>query len=219
MKSLSLARPHVLVVVGNPGAGKSYFSRRFAELFGAPLVQYDRIRSDLFNNPNYTNDEQIIIRRVLHYMAGEMFKTGRTFIIDGGFNTKNERILLRAAAKKAGYETLAIWVQTDLRTCRSRTISKLTRKQDPYAPPIPIPEAVFDALTKKLTPPSKIEDYVVISGKHTYASQARTLLRKLTAARASAMPTHQQPKIEIQQRHIVGGRQDIHLKPNNRVSS
>ena len=44
MKSLSLAKPLVLVVIGLPGAGKSFFARQFSETFGAPMVSGDRIR-------------------------------------------------------------------------------------------------------------------------------------------------------------------------------
>jgi hypothetical protein len=45
-------------------------------------------------------------------------------------------------------------------------------------------------LSKKFTPPI-LENYTVISGKHTYASQAKNILRKLAAPReAKANEAH-----------------------------
>ncbi|MBI3889304.1 hypothetical protein HY312_01855 [Candidatus Saccharibacteria bacterium] len=41
MKSLNLTKPHLIVVVGIPGAGKTYFGQQFSTTFNAPYLKYD----------------------------------------------------------------------------------------------------------------------------------------------------------------------------------
>jgi predicted kinase len=192
MKSLNLARPHILLVVGNPGAGKSFFARQFSATFGAPVVCYNRIRSEVFGDPSYSRDENYLVDRLAAYQIEELLKTGRTFMIDGGGNARAERVRLAQMAKKAGYGLGVIWVQTDLPTCRMRAQRRNLDKSpdDEFNPAMT--EPVFAMLARRFTEPIR-EDHVVISGKHTYNTQAKAVLRKLVVVReAEANAAHHQ---------------------------
>lgn len=192
MKSLNLARPHILLVVGNPGAGKSFFARQFSETFGAPVVSQNRIRFELFEAPSYSNDENDLVARLMAYQIEELLKTNRTFIIDGGGSARNDRIQLNQQAKKAGYDLGIIWVQTDPATCRLRAQKRNPDKSpdDKFNPGMG--EQTYEALTRRFTEPTR-ESYVAISGKHTYNTQAKMVLRKLVATReADADAAHRQ---------------------------
>lgn len=173
-------------MVGLPGAGKSFFARQFSETFAAPVVSIDRINHELFAEPQYVKEEQIIIGNIALYQIEELAKTKRTFLIDGGANTRLDRAELIRIVKRAGYDVLLIWVQTDLNTCRLRALKRNPHKtDDQYNRSLPQP--VFDNLIKTFGPPSVRENYIVISGKHTYATQARVVLRKLAAPRAEVV--------------------------------
>lgn len=177
MKSLSLTRPLMLMTVGAPGAGKTRFSVKFAEMFSAPLVSYDRLRFELFNNPTFSEDEAAIIQRVADYQVSELLKTKKTIIIDGAANQRADRTVLRQMATKYGYDILLVWVQTDPVTCESRSISSRLQKEDQWR--TPLSKAVFAQLSRRFQAPVVHEPYVVISGKHTFGAQARTVLRRL----------------------------------------
>jgi predicted kinase len=192
MKSLNLARPQMLMIVGSPGAGKSFFARQFSETFDTPVVGLDRIRSELFTNQTYSNDENDLVNRIAGYFIEELLKTKRSFLIDGGCNARSDRIRLIQLAKKAGYDAQVIWVQTDSATCRARALKRNPEKRidDKYNPTLS--EQTFEALVRRFTEPTR-ENHVVVSGKHTYSTQAKMVLRKMVAAReAAADAVHRQ---------------------------
>lgn len=192
MKSLNLAQPQMLIIVGNPGAGKSFFARQFSETFDAPVVSVDRIRYELFANPTYGNDENDLVGRVAGYFVEELLKTKRSFLVDGGCNARAERTRLAQLAKKADYASPVIWVQTDVATCRARALKRNPEKRagDKFSPSLS--DQLFDALTRRFTEPTH-EKHVVISGKHTYGTQAKMVLRKLVADReAEAHQAHRE---------------------------
>lgn len=201
MKSLSQAKPLVIMTVGLPGAGKSYFARRFSETFNAPLVSYDRIRYELFNQPTYGKDEEAIVERIADYLVHELVKTGRTFIIDGGANVKADRYQISRAVRQHGFDTLLCWVQTDPATCEHRSIRRNPQKADDVYN-VGISKDIFDSLKRRLTPPGAGENYAVISGKHTYSTQARMILRKLAAPRENGAINPRPRSTQPLERHI-----------------
>lgn len=184
MKSLSLTKPHLLVMVGIPGSGKSFFAKHFSDTFKAPWVHLDGIRAELFNEPTYSKDENIIINRVSDYMLDEMFKTQKTIVLEGGVDLRTQRTAIEKRARGAGYETLYVWVQTDSATAKVRATKK-TRQQ----PTAKLTADQFDTFSKRFTPLSSNENQIVISGKHTFASQLKIVLKKLVEPRAAAVST------------------------------
>lgn len=191
MKSLSLSRPLVIMMIGRPGAGKSFFARQFSTMFGAPVVSYDRIRHELFTQPTYNSEEQDIIDRLVAYQVEELLKTNKTFIIDGGCNSKIARATFARGAKEQSYNTLAVWVQTDEATCKFRATKRSTRRADD-AYNLSLNPEQFLNLSKRLTQPTT-EPHVVISGKHTYNAQARVVLKKIIEPReAIANEVHEE---------------------------
>jgi predicted kinase len=193
MKTLTFAKPLVLVLVGLPGSGKSFFARQFAEMFDTPLVSHDKLRYELFANPQFIAEEYDIIDRLTHYLVGELLKTKRSFLIDGGSSTKAERQALSLLAKKHGYDVLYIWVQIDDTTARQRSMHRNPRRvDDQYSPHLT--EAQFVGLVKRHVVPNR-ESHVVISGKHAFSTQAKTVLRRLTTPHTQeAAVAHEQER-------------------------
>ncbi len=165
MKSLSLAKPHVIIMVGLPGSGKSFFAEKFAETFHTPLVSEQKINQLTNESTTELADLQLT----------ELLKTNQTIIFEGASSTRTDRMALTKKARSAGYEPLIVWVQVDPTTARERSVEA---KQASLSP------EQFDILTKRFTPPNSTERPLVISGKHTYASQAKVVLKKLSSPRA-----------------------------------
>lgn len=196
MKSLSLNKPHVIVMVGIPGSGKSFFAEQFADTFNAPLVSNGRLRDELFNEPTYSSDEQTIIRRVSDYMLDELYKTQRTFIYEGEADARIERHDIAKKARSAGYEPLFIWVQTESSTAKLR-VKKTAPGKTTISP------AQFDTALKHFSAPHANEKAVVISGKHTYASQLRIVLKRLVEPRIETIEKQAPPARPAENRTIV----------------
>lgn len=167
MKSLSLATPHVLVMVGLPGSGKSFFAEKFAETFHTPYISLEKTAQLV------QGDLSALLRAELT----ELVKTKQSIIFDGPSDLRAERSEIMQIAKKAGYETIFIWVQTDAPTAKARTRNP---KRTSHT------EVNYEQRIKRFSPPHASEKPLVISGKHTYASQARVVLKKLSQPRQDA---------------------------------
>ncbi len=182
MKSTTASKPHLIIMVGIPGSGKSFFAEHFAETFNAPLISFHRIRSELFSAPTFSKDENAIIGQVANYMINEVLKTGRTIVYEGQTDTHVERNLIAKKSRDAGYQPLFIWVQTEPDTARKRATKKSADR-----PALSIDQ--YNEVLKRFTVPTPAEKPVVISGKHTYASQLKIVLKHLIEPHAPASST------------------------------
>ncbi|MEO5691148.1 MAG: AAA family ATPase [Candidatus Saccharimonadales bacterium] len=188
MKSLSTSRPLVLLIVGVPGAGKSHFARQFATIFHTPLVSYDKLQNLLFTEPKFSKEEELLIANIMNSQIQELFKTQRTFIVDGAVNSRAARMEIEKSARKNDYGTLTIWIQTDHESAQSRVMSRNKRREgDLYNARMSAEQ--FKKHAQRINPPAVRELYTVISGKHTFATQAKVVLKKIVTPReAIAVP-------------------------------
>jgi predicted kinase len=169
MKSLHLTKPHLLIVVGIPGAGKTFFAEKFAETFNAPFIHYQALQT----TPQTPLSEEETAE-LAGMMYREIVKTGQTIIIEGPGASRVEREALGRLARQADYEHLFIWVQTEPATARTRAVRGVRGSTNHT-----ISDEVFDAEIRRFTPLNKGERSIVISGKHTYPSQAKIVLKRL----------------------------------------
>jgi len=169
MKSLQLNKPHLLVMVGMPGAGKSTFAQQFAATFNAPFVDYAALAGVTGGDPELTY-------RMADYLIDQLLRTKQTIIIDGPGDRLADRREIVRLARHHGYSPLFIWVQTEPTTTEHRSVRRrgAPMSQEEYDQRV----ASFEYLTN-------LEPVLVISGKHTYASQARIVLKKLVTERPS----------------------------------
>ena len=179
MEALTLSSPMIIEVVGLPGSGKSFFANQFANTFGAAIVSQDKIRWTLFANHTYSDNENAMVDQVADLLITELLRTKKTFVLDGGYNTAASRHTLAARAHKNGYRVLTIVVQTDEPTSRRRATKRSDKKPgDVYKQSLT--DEQFDLAKKEYEEPATTSaDVVVISGKHTYNTQAKIVLRKM----------------------------------------
>ena len=162
MESLELNKPHLLVVVGLPGAGKTFFAKQFGETFGAPYVDYVYYHG--------LTDSVELGDTVATELLGQLFLTRRTIVVEGRGETKEDRAILLKLGLAKGYEVLFVWVQTEPQTVLKRAV---LAKGAPYS------RSEFDSRSQMFAQLDRNEPQVVISGKHTYASQARMVLKRI----------------------------------------
>jgi len=176
MKPLIPNTPHVIIMVGIPGAGKTTFAQNFAKTFHAPYIN-PRSISDL------TGIDDEATERVTKLLFDELLKTRHTLIYEGSTFAKVQREALEQMITKAGYKPLLVWVQTDPFESKRRATKK--------GPGLhPISASVYDELVAQFQNPSEKEKPVVISGKHTFTTQLRTVLKRLAGG---SQPNAPQP--------------------------
>lgn len=171
MKSLQLTKPHLLVVVGLPGSGKSFFAEKFSDTFNTPYVDYGHYAQ--------VAGTQKAGHELANHTVELLVQTKQTIIVEGRGLTKTDRQDLVLYAHKNGYATLYIWVQTEPASAEFRAV---------YAKTATISQREFDKLLKQFENLTQDEPYVVISGKHTHPSQAKTVLKRLVSGRPTPVP-------------------------------
>lgn len=183
------------MIIGLPGAGKSFFAGHFADTFGAPLISADRLRFELFEKHLFNQAEAGLIKRLTELQLTEIVKTRTSILVDGLCNGRKERQQFEQFAAAHKYGTLVVWVQTDELTAKNRSFSRNRKRLgDEYN--VKLTAEQFKAFSAAFTPPTKQEDYVVISGKHTYTTQVKMVLRKLAAPHAQKASTAHKESIE-----------------------
>jgi hypothetical protein len=115
-------------------------------------------------------------------------------------HSRTQRMELTKQAHEAGYDTLLIWVQTDPATAKARALKDKNQNADEY-----------DKQTKRFVAPLASEKPVVISGKHTYATQAKVVLKKLSNPRAE-ISTHSTPPVRTEPTQTASTRRNITIR-------
>ncbi len=178
MSKIPLTKPTLIMLYGYPGAGKTHFARQFCEQISAAHVQSDRIRSELFENPRYDKRENEIVTHLMDYMTEEFLAAGVSVVYDVNAMRLGQRRSLRDRARKAKATTALIWLQIDQASALQRLVKRDRRKaDDKYA--VSYDKQNFKQYISSMQNPSNTEDYVVISGKHTFNTQRNAVIKRL----------------------------------------
>ncbi len=175
---LELTQPTLFLLYGFPGSGKTYFARQICEELQAAHVQADRIRFELFEEPRFDKQEDDIVNNLMMYMAEEFLNAGISVVYDMNAARVGQRRILRELARKSKAQPIVIWFQMDIESAFTRIVKRDRRKtDDKYA--IMLDRTTFEDLVSKMQNPTPTEDYIVVSGKHTFHTQRSAIIKKL----------------------------------------
>lgn len=178
MAKIIPTKPFLLMFYGYPGSGKTYFARQFAENVQMAHIQADRIRGELFDEPRYDKQENVIVSQLMDYMAEEFLSAGLSVAYDISALRTGQRRKLGELARRNKAIPVLIWFQMDQDTAFLRNIKRDRRRaDDKYA--ASWDRTSFDDYISHMQNPTPIEDYVVVSGKHLYNMQQSAVIRKL----------------------------------------
>ena len=169
-------------MVGIPGAGKTFFANQFSKTFGAPFLNINQLRYQIFDKPTFSRDENDKLEQISVSLLTEMMRSKKAIILEGKLDARIDRYEMANLAKVNGYKVLTVWVQNVLETAKTRAT-----KKSPYNNSEIMPLEAFEASIKKFTAPNMRENLVVISGKHTFSTQAKIVLRKIAESHTRAV--------------------------------
>ncbi|MBQ2695146.1 ATP-binding protein [Candidatus Saccharibacteria bacterium] len=156
----------VLLVFGAPCSGKTTFAEKFAKKFDLAYYDFDQLK-----------EKNRLTRKNILLIIELLARTGKTLVIEGGLGSEKERSEVRNILREAGYTPSLVWIQTDLATIRLRLKQRyksVSKAKDAY-----------DDLMAGLEAPADFEKPIILSGKHTFETQARHVLAGLADAEKS----------------------------------
>lgn len=178
MAKVSPTKPLLITLYGFPGSGKSYFARLLAENMHVAHIEGDRIRGELFTEPRYDKQENRIVTQLMNYMTEEFLSAGVSVIYDDNMSRASSRMVVRDMARKKHAIPLLIWLQIDADSSYARILKRDRRRtEDKYSRDYT--EQTYARLLGTMQNPHN-EDFIVISGKHTFPSQKSAVFKRLT---------------------------------------
>lgn len=153
-------------------------ARQLSEDIQAAHVQSDRIRFELFEHPRYDRQENQIVDHLMQYMTEEFLNAGISVIYDINAIRVTQRKDLRELARKHKADVLLLWLQIDQDSAFARVNKRDRRKTDDRYTAT-LDRSTFDQIASGMQNPQMTEDYIVISGKHTYTTQRNAVIKKL----------------------------------------
>jgi predicted kinase len=174
---ITLTKPVLIYLYGFPGAGKSYVARNLGDSIQIAHVSADRIRSELFERPRYDAQENAILAHLMNYMTEEFLSAGVSVVYDSNAMRLAQRRNIRELARRHKAESLLVWLQVDPDSAYQRTQDRDRRtSDDKFAQPQD--RSTYEKQLSGMQNP-QAEDYLVISGKHTFATQKNAIVNRL----------------------------------------
>jgi predicted kinase len=178
MAKLNFTKPVLILLYGYPGSGKTYFSRQLVDEVNIANLQADRIRTEMFENPTYTQQEDAVVQRIMNYLTEELLSAGVSVIYDTNALRLSQRKALKDIATRAKAVDVIVWFQIDVESAFTRVATRDRRQSDSkYA--MALDRTTYESILQYMQNPSNREGYIVVSGKQYFKTQFATLSKKL----------------------------------------
>lgn len=177
MAKAELRKPILVCLYGFPGSGKSYVARNLVDILPLAHVSVDRLRLQMFNNNQDDERQTRVSTKLALYLVNEFLRSGTSVVYDGSALTATERRRLRELAHKHKATYVLLWLQMDQESAFARAATRDKRTLEGKFAASRSRSSFNEYLSEMQNPVA--EDYLVLSGKHTFASQKSAIISRL----------------------------------------
>lgn len=110
----------MIMVMGLPGSGKSYFASKLSELLKAVHLENDVIRKDLHKMGCYSKEDKLEVYGELYRRTEELLKREKSVVLDATFQLEEYRAPIYQLSSRYGIPLSAILVEASESLVRNR---------------------------------------------------------------------------------------------------
>jgi predicted kinase len=103
----------IIMVMGLPGSGKSFFSRRLADTLGASYIGSDELRNKMGLMGNYQMSSKQLVYQEMIRAAEAVIKNNGEVVLDATFFLKETRNKVEELCQKYGTKLIPILVEAE----------------------------------------------------------------------------------------------------------
>lgn len=177
-------KPLLIMFLGYPGSGKSYFARQLAERINAVRLNGDSMRIALFKTVDAINshpdkkhlNEQTF--NAIDYSVAQILKAGHSVVYDAHHNKRGIREGLEALANEYSATPIVVWVKTPhevaLKRGQTREAAADTRNMSE--------EEMLASMNRHMAnfdEPYETEKVIVIDGTASFTEQYDSYITQL----------------------------------------
>jgi len=145
----STTKPSLLILVGPPGSGKTYFSKEFAANNNFVRINSDDVRESMYAQPIFSPEERLAVykemnKRVVNYLQEE-----KNVIFDGNLLTNAERFRALKQFQEYG-DVLFVTLQTGPGEALKRAMERSNMGDPNYAANIQNMHQTFEPIDPRL---------------------------------------------------------------------
>lgn len=150
------------LMLGYPGAGKTTAARVVHDVTGAVHLWADQVRRQRFGTPTYSDTENDRLYTDMNQTASRLLLAGKSVVFDTNFNYLKDRDHLRQLARRAGADTIVLWVTVNKQLAKQRATQDAHTQNSRVLGDMPHED--FDRLADNLEPPQPGEQYIALDG-------------------------------------------------------
>ncbi len=127
-----VAHPTLIILVGLPGSGKSFFAAKLVERIQSVVLESDFLRKTLVRQPVYTNWESLRVFRAIYGLAQELLGAKYNVILDATNLNEDHRRPLHTIAAETGAKAILVHLNTPRDVAEARLTDR-TARRDGYS--------------------------------------------------------------------------------------
>ena len=175
-------KPILITTLGYPGSGKTYFSEHLSKEFNLFHLSFDKIRSEMFDIPTFSQEEHKKVSNIADWLITELLKKNISVIVDANTNKLIQRKKYFKFANKANARYVLLHIKTPVETAEKRIIKrgkiKNVEKKKYYRP---LELSVLHLLKNEIEYQNKKEIFIEIDGLKPYNKQVKTFKKWLVS--------------------------------------
>ncbi len=146
------SKPYAIFVFGVPMSGKTEFAQKFSHKFKTPNIDLECIEG---------------VDQAAHFaIMSQLAESRQNLLVNDYIDSTKDRAKMRKMLERVGYQTVLVWVQTDINTVKRRLAREFKSVEKA--------RAYLDKRLGELEAPEASEKAIVISGKLESIPRCRT---------------------------------------------